>query len=106
MTKTEKSERQLLWQERVASFKESGQSVRAWCAANDVKEHQFRYWLKKVRPVVKNSTAHNWLAVKVEDQPPTISENSLTIIVNHVTIEVKPGFDPNLLKDVVKALNT
>ncbi len=106
MTATEKEERKRLWHERVVSYKESGQTVRAWCMDNDVKEHQFRYWLKKDSPVFNHVTNSKWLAVQVEDEPFNISVNSLTVVVNGATIEVKPGFDHNLLRDVVKALNT
>ncbi|QGG47318.1 IS66 family insertion sequence element accessory protein TnpA [Heliorestis convoluta] len=42
-----KEELRLEWAERLAAFKESGLSVPKWCAANDVKTHQLRYWLRK-----------------------------------------------------------
>jgi len=33
-----------LWRERVEVQRISGQSVRAWCLANDVREHSFYFW--------------------------------------------------------------
>lgn len=38
-----------IWSSRVAEFKASGQSVAAWCAEQDLKPHQLRYWLRKRR---------------------------------------------------------
>jgi len=36
------------WRQRVESQRISGQSVRAWCAANGVAEHSFYFWRKRV----------------------------------------------------------
>ena len=104
MTKEQKEERRQLWKERVAAFKESGQSARAWCAANNLKEHQLKYWSDKYS--VKEESVTQWVSVNVEKKPEIENENSvLTIKIHQVAIEVKPGFDPGLLRDVVKALN-
>ncbi len=41
-------ERREIWRERVSAFRESGQSVAAWCREQELKEHQMRYWLRRL----------------------------------------------------------
>ena len=36
------------WQQRIASWQDSGLSQNAWCRQNDVKSSQFGYWKKKL----------------------------------------------------------
>ncbi|MCY0871024.1 MAG: helix-turn-helix domain-containing protein, partial [Firmicutes bacterium] len=52
MTKKELEELRETWSARVAAFRASGLSGAAWCAANQVKEHQLWYWASRFR---KNS---------------------------------------------------
>lgn len=107
MTKEEMEERRLYWKDQVAAFKESGQSARAWCAANNLKDYQLHYWLKKYDCTEKEApSSDQWISVEVEKKPVFNDNNTLTIKVDAAMIEVKPGFDPVLLRDVVKALGT
>ncbi|WP_308160368.1 MULTISPECIES: hypothetical protein [unclassified Bacillus (in: firmicutes)] len=36
------------WERRIAVFRASEQTQANWCAANDLKIHQFKYWLKRI----------------------------------------------------------
>jgi len=99
-----KAEHRRQWEARVAAFRASGQSTTAWCAAHDLKPHQLRSWLRKLKPeetAVRPSS--NWLSVEVGKQSDE-SESSLLVRVGQATIEVKPGFNPALLSDVVRTL--
>ena len=86
-----------IWSARVAEFKASGQSVPAWCAEQDLKPHQLRYWLRKDRESGKPT---EWIPLNLGNN----SETAVTLRVGQVAIEVRPGFDPNLLLSVVKTL--
>ncbi len=95
------------WESRVISFKSSGMGVTAWCKANDVNKDRFRYWLYKhnkpaAAPVVKNSK--QWIALETTPTAINIQENMLIVSVGQVSIQIKAGFDPALLSNVVKAL--
>lgn len=95
-----KEERRSYWADRIAEFKGSGQSVPAWCTAHDVKIHQMRYWLKRdTQASAKKVPA--WLSLDLSD---TGLQNALLVRVGGVAVEVRPGFDPKLLVDVVKTL--
>lgn len=102
MTKTERRKH---WEVQVAAFKSSGMSVPKWCEEHDVKDYQLRYWLNKFNPnQPTNTTAvSKWVSVEVDEQGDR-SMDSLLIKVGQATIEVKPGFDPALLADVVRTL--
>lgn len=95
-----KEERRIYWADRVAEFKASGQSVPAWCAAHDVKVHQMRYWLKRNKLASAEKTP-SWLPLDLSDAG---LQNALLVRVGGVAVEVRPGFDPKLLLDVVKTL--
>lgn len=94
------------WEKRMAEFSNSGQSATAWCAAHDIRLHRFWYWARKFRPErqAESNSPIQWLAVKM-DEPQLKPESTLTIRVGGACIEIKPGFQPGLLKQVVEALS-
>lgn len=107
MTEEQREARRQLWKERVSAFNESGQSARSWCKDNDLKEHQLRYWLEKydLQEQTKPVTS-KWISVDVKEKERAVHKDSvITIRIDQAIIELKPGFDPDLLRGVVQALN-
>ncbi len=98
MTREEQSQ---LWDERIAAFHASGQSVSTWCAAHQINPQQLRYRLRKLD--TQTISTSQWLSVEVGDQPHETT-NALLVRVGTAVIEVKPGFDPVLFTDVVRVL--
>ena len=93
------------WEARVVDFRASGQSASAWCAAHNLKPHQLYYWLKKLEPSKAAATPPSkWVPVEVSEETYATTRNSLYIRIGQATVEVKPGFDPALLSDVVQTL--
>ncbi|KYH30053.1 MULTISPECIES: IS66 family insertion sequence element accessory protein TnpA [Moorella] len=102
-----KAERQALWETRIAEYKKSGQSVREWCATHeDVNPKQLWYWLRKYKnqDVVYPGNSNRWLPVEIREPSSGVQGNSLLVRIGKTCIEVKPGFDPALLSQVVKVL--
>lgn len=91
-----KQELRRIWSARVTEFKASGQSVPAWCLEQDLKPHQLRYWLKKDQAPRKPA---EWIPLNLGS-----TGTAVTLRVGQVAVEVRPGFDPNLLLSVVKTL--
>lgn len=93
------------WDSRVAAFKTSNQSATEWCAAHDLKTHQLHYWIRKFKsadePTVKQT---QWLSLEVGELKTSSDPKALPIRVGKATIEVRQGFDPTLLSDVVRTL--
>jgi len=93
-----KAELRDMWESRVAEFRQSGMSVRAWCLKQQVSLCQMHYWLRKSRV---SSGQANWVPVQLKE--PSI-DSGINVRVGNATIEVRPGFDEELLRQVVKAL--
>ena len=99
-----KEELSKIWEARIAQFKASGQSATVWCANNNLKVNQLRYWLRKFKSTEKTTTSSSqWLSLEVGQVDP---DNTLAIKIGKVTIEVKLGFDPVLLAEVVRTIMT
>ncbi|MFB4166291.1 IS66 family insertion sequence element accessory protein TnpB [Alteribacillus sp. JSM 102045] len=103
----DRSEHIKIWEKRIAEFKASGLSVPKWCAEQDgISVPQMRYWLRKLKNIRKEtdtSSTSAWMTVEVNESF-SLSNDSLHIHVGSATIEVKSGFDPVLLSDVIKVL--
>jgi transposase-like protein len=99
-----RSERRKEWESRIANLRKSGLTHSKWCELNDVNFHQLKYWLRQLRSEnVSSEPSSKWLPVTIDDSKITIQE-SLHIEVNQVKIEVKTGFHPALLAEVVRTL--
>ncbi len=97
MTKVERAANRAAWEQKISEFRASGLSVPQWCSTQGLKAHQLRYWLKKITPPAE--AVVNWLPVNFSD-----SEGALTVKIGEAAIEVRNGFDPQLLAAVVKTL--
>lgn len=105
---TDKEQRRQLWQERISAYRASGLTLKAWCAANGCTIDQMKYWLYKSKESNSSTTTISTdSAQKPRFVPLAVStdvEASLLLRVGPAQIELRPGFDPRLLRDVVKAL--
>ncbi|APC07626.1 IS66 family insertion sequence element accessory protein TnpA [Neomoorella thermoacetica] len=102
-----KAERQALWATRIAEYKKSGQSVRKWCSSHEeVNPKQLWYWLQKYKnqDAVSPGKSDQWLPVKITEQASIEQDHTLLVNVGSASIEVKPGFDPALLSQVIRVL--
>jgi hypothetical protein len=94
------------WKRLIASYRASGQTQAKWCEANNLKLHQFKYWLKRIEgSTPKSAPAASFTPVVIEE--PTLRlDDTLQVKIGEVSIEVKPGFNPSLLAEVVRTLKT
>lgn len=98
-----------VWEQRIAEYKASGKTQVTWCKEHQYKIHQFKYWLYKIEKEKAAATAvispSNWVSVSLDEKQQDVSE-ILEIKIGEASIEVKPGFNPSFLADVVKTLKT
>jgi hypothetical protein len=89
------------WENLIADYRASGQSAKKWCTVNQVKPHQLKYWLYrgKISPSMQPT---KWLPVEM-----TLADHddALLIRIGTASIEVRPGFDPDLLSGVARVLS-
>lgn len=91
----------------VAAYRASGQSAKEWCFANGLRLNQLKYMIRKERTRKSNTpVSTRWLPVEVSTSAPGIHSEALLVRVGEAYIEVKPGFDPALLQDVVRVLGS
>lgn len=96
-----------MWKARVADYRASGQTAAEWCVAHQVTTQQLRYWMRKYKDGDQNESGRSsqWVAVNMDEQP-SKTESTIRVMVGSVSIEVRSGFNPSLLFDVVKALQS
>jgi len=95
-----------LWQARLSERKSSGLSVKSWCSANEIPEHRFYYWQRKLSECSSASSelpAVDWLTLGISER--IANSFCISIRVGSATIDVKSGFDASLLSAVVSALS-
>jgi hypothetical protein len=95
------------WEVRVAAFRSSGEKATRWCNANHVDRRQLYTWMKRIDGATApsaTSTTTAWLNVSVSPEEISNEPACLTVKVGSATIEVRAGFQPALLRDVVQAL--
>ena len=109
MTEAERLKRREEWRQRVADFKASGKSGAAWCAERGIKPHLLYYWVQRLasstEEVTDNSRQKSWMPVEIEDRPLSPQGKGLELRIGNVAVEVRPGFDEKLLRDVVRVLS-
>lgn len=93
---------QAVWTERIQAYQASGQTMKAWCAEQNLTVHQLKYWLYKAQRPNQVDSVTIFRPVSVTRQ--AASTESLQIQVGPARIVVRSGFEPELLRDVVEAL--
>ena len=101
MSQQEREDLRQLWAGLVVEFRVSGLGQAQWCRQNGYKVRHLHYWLAKF-PVTDDQAVPetpDWLPVPVEpDRAPVV------VRIGSVAIDVQAGFDPDLLRAVVRTL--
>lgn len=106
MSKRNNPELRKEWERRIALYRKSGLTQSKWCEINEISIHQLKYWLYKVDGSYSSPKPNSkWIPVVLEE-PSEQQNEALHIKVGSASIEIKPGFDPTLLAEVVKALKS
>ena len=102
----QQQERRFQWKKRIADYKSSGQSVREGCAANGLDPNRLWYWLRRLKTEDAETKSTRWLPVEVTGLSVEGGQaGGLLVRVGKAGIEVRQGFDPELLVAVVRALS-
>lgn len=97
-----------LWEKRFTEYEASGQSVVSWCKEQSIKVNQFYYWSRKLRlDQVEKGQPVKWLSLELDPgKQKSLDTNSILVHVGQVTIELKKGFDHQLLSEIIQVLHT
>jgi hypothetical protein len=93
------------WKQHIDSWQETGLSQAEYCRRNNLKHHQLVYWKKRF---LKTETDVSFVPLKLEDLldiPDRTDRSSLCLVINnHFKIEIRAGFDAQLLRQLIFAL--
>ena len=93
------------WKKHIDSWQETGLTQTEYCRHHNLKHHQLVYWKKRF---LKSETDVSFIPIKLEDllDLPTQSDCAALCLVinNHLKIEIRAGFDPQLLRQLIFAL--
>jgi len=99
-----KSNRQL-WEERIASYRSSGQSAALWCKSNQVNLNTLKSWISKLnKEAIFAKESVQWVSLQPAEMLSADPKGSLTVNIGKATIAVSSGFDSKLFTEVVQAL--
>lgn len=102
MSRVELEQLRETWRQRVAEFRASGQSGAAWCAAYQIKESQLWYWVRRFPAESPSSpSSPRFVPVGIHEA----GSDPLVVRVGQAAIEIRPGYDPQLLCQVVQTLS-
>ncbi len=99
-----------VWRKRLDDLARSGLSVRAWCERSGVSRYQARYWKAYFAdheddPSDPSAPGEAWLPVAIADPAPRETASARIVLrIGAAAIDIQPGFDPELLRRVVQAL--
>ncbi len=97
------------WRERFDEFARSGLSVACWCVARNVSVCRFYYWRRKLSrtPALPNPQDNTqWIALPMRSAASVGQSKTLTVRIGSASIDVAPGFDPALLGQIARALES
>ncbi len=103
MSHKEREELRQRWARLVAEFRASGLGPAQWCRQNGYNVRHLHYWLAKFRTADASASATTaWLPVPIEAAHTPGAR--VVVRVGPVAIDVQAGFDPELLRAVVRTL--
>lgn len=101
------------WRQLIHERQQSGQSVRAWCLQNRIRENSYYYWLRIIREEALCEAENKSGALvrlepeklAVETVSPEPSSRNIVIRAHGVEVEFPTGTDIGILAAFVKALS-
>jgi len=104
---TKKEQYRQVWMARITAYKNSGQTMKAWCSAQGVTLDQLKYWLRQMKSRSAEAVAQTpaaFVPLTLTESADLPANSALYLHVGAVRIVVNVGFDPGLLREVVTAL--
>ncbi len=106
LSRTEQLEqKRSYWKQHIDSWQETGLTQVEYCRQHNLKHHQLVYWKKRI---LKTETDVSFVALKFEDlldRPAPPERASLSVVIdNYFKIEIRAGFDAQLLRQLIFAL--
>jgi transposase-like protein len=99
-----RSERKRFWRRLIDEQARSGASIKAFCRSHGVSQPSYFAWRKKLAPGKRTKARPDFLPVQVLPQAAVQSSGIEIVLDRGRRVRVKPGFDRQLLSDVLAVL--
>jgi hypothetical protein len=91
-----------IWKKRIEQWRQSGLSQAEYCRQHHLKDHQLTYWKRRFE---KTDTAVSFVSLPVRTSPLAANKPPLVLSIDkHLKVEIRPGFDGHLLRQLIVAL--
>lgn len=100
-----KEQRHAEWAKKIDAQRRSGLNMRKWCLQQSINEKTFSRWKRtlKTEKQSKPPPPEGWC--QVQTKPAVEKPTCLKLVVNNqITIELVPGFNPELLREILAVL--
>lgn len=95
------------WKRHIDTWRSSGITQTAYCQQHELKTHQFTYWKKRF---ARTDSCVTFVPVKIRGSFPPgsdTSSGSLRLIMDKdLAIEIRPDFDPGLLRRLIATIRS
>lgn len=93
------------WKRHIESWQGSSLTQTEYCQQHNLKNHQFVYWKKRF---VQTETGVKFVPLNLGSlmsKRPSQSDSSVRLVFDHgLKVEVDPGFNPQLLRQIIMTL--
>lgn len=106
LSRAERSEQsRTYWKQHIESWRSSGLTQAEYCRQHELKDYRFTYWKKRFIPADIGIT---FVPVKIRGHlPPEQDSAPLRLIMDKdLAIEIRPDFDPRLLRRLIATLRS
>ena len=106
LSRAELSEQsRIYWKQHIENWRTSGLTQAEYCRQHEIKDYRFTYWKKRFIPT---DNAVTFVPLKIRGHlPPEQGSASLRLIMDKdLVIEIRPDFDPRLLRRLIATLRS
>ncbi|MDQ1278310.1 MAG: hypothetical protein QG555_1352 [Thermodesulfobacteriota bacterium] len=101
----ELAEKRLVWQGRLAEWKEGGLTQTEYCRRNNLDPKNFLYWKKKILPRAVNLPLVELPSEIVARSSRPANPQLCLLIDSRYRLEIPPGFDDETLVRLIRLLD-
>ena len=93
------------WKQHIETWRSSGLTQTEYCRQHELKDYKFTYWKKRLIPA---DTTITFVPLKIHGHlPPGQGSASLRLVMDKdLAIEIRPDFDPRLLRRLIATLRS
>jgi hypothetical protein len=96
------------WRQHVETFEHGGLKRQEYCQANGITVSGLDYWRRRFRELdpADPPSSNGWIPLKIGDDSILDPGSVLCLKIGRLAIEVRPGFNRELLVDVLRAVGS